>query len=186
VRELPEDFGRLSKLVDLRLRKNRIVMLPESMGDFDAGDPNDLMHWMEPGHGLCIFDRRDNPMVSPPRDHFLKHWSIEQVLEFLRDPPVAPKPIRCQALKDGWAYINAPPIHYNMTPEGLEDAGHHEDPHWEEHHGFEAKPKPEKQESAAHRHTRQADEQFNSMFDDDGRGKATTHDKALAVMMNKK
>ena len=165
IRELPENFGRLSTLVDLRIRSNKIQMLPESIGDFDAGDPNDLMHWMEPGHGLCIFDRRDNPMISPPRDHFTKRLNITQILEYLRDPP-PPKPIRCSGLKDTWAMINSPPINYNMTPDGLVDAGHHEDPEWEEHHGMEPIHSKEKPEDAVAKRTREANEQFDKIWDD--------------------
>ena len=154
----------MSTLVDLRIRSNRILMLPESIGDFDAGDPNDLMHWMEAGHGLCIFDRRDNPMISPPRDHFTQRWNITQIIEYLRDPP-PPKPICCSALKDTWAMINNPPINYDMTPEGLDDAGHHEDPEWEEHHGMESiHSKGKKAETAQQARAREANEQFDSIF----------------------
>ena len=81
--ELPDTIGALTNLVDLRIRKNKLKALPHGMGDLDAADPCDLIRWMEPGHGLCVFDRSRNPMQSPPADHFTKvrHWSALLALD---------------------------------------------------------------------------------------------------------
>ena len=55
-----------------------------------------------------------------------QHWSIAQILEFLRDHP-EPQITKFKRLKDAWAYVNAPPISYNMTPLDLETAAHRVD-----------------------------------------------------------
>ena len=67
-------------------------------------------------------------LPSPPARCPLaqQHWSIPQILEFLRDHP-EPQLVKFKRLKDAWAYVNAPPISYNMTPLDLETAGHRVD-----------------------------------------------------------
>jgi len=111
LRSLPHELGKLKMLVELRVRDNHLRELPRGLAELDAGDKNSK-EWMQPSFGLCILERQNNPMHTPPRS--IPQTDVPKTLDYIGNPPRMRKGY-CRKVDEALTQMNRLPINYDMN-----------------------------------------------------------------------
>ena len=86
-------------------------MQSQELSELEAGDKNSK-EWMQPSFGLCILERKNNPMHTPPKS--IPESDVPKTLDYIRNPPPMKRGF-CGRLDEMFAEMNRLPINYDMN-----------------------------------------------------------------------